>query len=379
MHPLRRATSTFVGALVALALVAGCGGDDAAGGGAGIARVAVRLTDAGCDPNALTAVAGAMTFDVSNQGSSAVTEFEVLRDDKILGEVENVAAGFERSFTLTLDEGTYDTRCTNGEEEYGTLTVAAASTAATTSPGDASAAAAAVATYVQYVQQEADLLLVAATPFVDAVNAGNIEEAKALFGPAREHYETIEPIAESFADLDPRIDAREGDVDPAAWGGFHRIEQALWVDADVSTLGSIPADLLADITELQQLIPTITLQPAQIANGAVELLNEVASSKITGEEDRYSHTDLVDFAANLAGAKTAFDAVRPLLAAGDAGQAATIDERFAAVSTALDRHRTADGAGYVSYTDLTDDQTKELAAVVDALAEPLSQVAAAIV
>ena len=63
----------------------------------------------------------------------------------------------------------------------------------------------------------------------------------------------------------------------------------------------------------------IELEPAQIANGAVELLNEVASSKITGEEDRYSHTDLWDFEANLDGAKQAFDAVRPMVAAKDAG------------------------------------------------------------
>jgi iron uptake system component EfeO len=379
MQSPRRAVALTACACLLTALAA-CGGDDGGSGDDGaVAHVEVTLTDDGCEPNELTATAGPTTFDVTNDGSAAVTEFEVLRDGKILGEVENVASGFERSFTLTLAEGTYDTKCTNGTKEFGTLTVTGGDTTGTTVAGDTAAADAAVATYVQYVEQEAGLLIAAATPFVDAVKAGDVEQAKALFGPAREHYETIEPIAESFGDLDPLIDAREGDTDPAEWGGFHRIEQALWVDGDVSQLGPVADDLLANLTRLQELLPTITLEPAQIANGAVELLNEVASSKITGEEDRYSHTDLVDFAANLAGAKSAFDAVRPLLAASDADQAATIDDRFAAVSAALDQYRSDDGTGYVPYTDLTPDQTKELAAQVDALAEPLSNVAAAIV
>ena len=66
--------------------------------------------------------------------------------------------------------------------------------------------------------------------------------------------------------------------------------------------------LLADVQRLQAFVPTIKLEPAQIANGAVELMNEVASSKITGEEDRYSHTDLWDFQANVDGAAKIVDA-----------------------------------------------------------------------
>jgi iron uptake system component EfeO len=377
-----KAAAALLGALALMTAATACGSDDSSSsdsGDSGVATVDVKLTDDGCDPNAITATAGPTTFSVTNDGSSAVTEFEVLQNDKILGEVENIAAGFNRDFTLTLAEGTYDTKCTNGKNEFGTLTVAAASTTATTTAGNSALAAAAVATYLQYVQQEADLLVKATEPFVAAVKAGNIDEAKALFAPAREHYESIEPIAESFGDLDPLIDAREGDVDEATWGGFHKIEQALWVNNDISQMGPVADALQANVEKLQSSIATITLEPAQIANGAVELLNEVASSKITGEEDRYSHTDLVDFAANLAGAKAAFDAVRPLLAASDLDLANTIDQRFADVQTALDAYQTPDGTSYVAYTDLTPDQTKELATQVDALAEPLSQVAATIV
>ncbi len=141
------------------------------------------------------------------------------------------------------------------------------------------------------------------------MKAGDIETAKQKFAAARAHYESIEPIAESFGDLDPAIDAREGDVPDDEWGGFHRIEKALWVDNDVADMGPVADKLAADIQQLRTQIDTVQLEPAQIANGAVELLNEMSTSKITGEEDRYSHTDLSDFAANLAGSKAAFEAL----------------------------------------------------------------------
>ena len=131
--------------------------------------------------------------------------------------------------------------------------------------------------------------------------AGDIAEAKDLFAYAREPYERIEPIAEAFGDLDPAIDAREGDVPEAKWTGFHRIEKALWVDEDLTGMAPVAKKLVADVRLLQELTRQVDLEPAQVANGASELLGEVANSKITGEEDRYSHTDLWDFEANVEG------------------------------------------------------------------------------
>jgi iron uptake system component EfeO len=112
----------------------------------------------------------------------------------------------------------------------------------------------------------------------------------------------------------------------------------------------------------------------------VDLLNEVSTSKITGEEDRYSHTDLSDFDANLVGAKEAFEAVKPLLAGSQQALSDQLEQRFATVKTALDRYKGADptGNGFALYTTLTQDQTRALATTVDTLAEPLSKVAAVV-
>jgi iron uptake system component EfeO len=155
-------------------------------------------------------------------------------------------------------------------------------------------------------------------------------------------------VAESFGDLDPHIDARVNDVAHRAdWRGFHRIEQILWVGGTTAATGRYGAELVADVAELHRRAARIDYQPAQLAGGAIELLNEIAASKITGEEERYSHTDLSDFHANLEGALVAFDLLRPALrATGHARLGATIAARFASVEAALDRYRRPTPLGY---------------------------------
>jgi iron uptake system component EfeO len=343
-----------------------------------VATIDVTLSDSGCDPRSISAKAGPTTFQVTNDGSTEVTEFEVIGDGKLLGEAEHVAAGTPRSFSLNLEPGTYRTKCPGGDAfDEGTLAVAGSTSGVA---ADQAARDAAVQSYLTYVKSEADQLVQTVGPFVASVKAGDIDGAQKQFAPARAHYESIEPIAESFGDLDPSIDAREGDVPDDQWGGFHRIEKALWADNDLTGMAPVADKLQADVEQLRTKIDTVELEPAQIANGSVELLNEVSTSKITGEEDRYSHTDLSDFAANLAGSKAAYEALRPLLA-GDADASSLsseLDQRFADVQTALDQHRASDasGNGYAVFTSLTADQTRALSTTLDTLAEPLSQLAA---
>jgi iron uptake system component EfeO len=205
-----------------------------------------------------------------------------------------------------------------------------------------------------------------------------VAKAKALFGPTRIHYEAVEPVAESFGNLDPEIDARINDVASVKhWTGFHRIEQTLWVKD--STKGTEPYadELMQNVNTLVAKVKTIQLQPAQLANGAVELMNEVANSKITGEEDRYSHTDLSDFEGNLSGSEKAFALLIPALRqTGNGKLADTISARFAAVQKTLNRYKRNTTLGYALYTQLTPADRQKFAAEVDALDEPLATVAA---
>ena len=136
---------------------------------------------------------------------------------------------------------------------------------------------------------------------------------------------------------------------------------------------AISDDLLADVQRIVELANEQTLDPLQLANGAKALLDEVATGKITGEEDRYSHTDLWDFQANVDGSQAAIAALRPVLQERDPALAGTLDRRFAAVNDQLAALRSGDG--FVLYTDLTPQQVQQLATAVDALGEPLSKVA----
>ena len=239
-------------------------------------------------------------------------------------------------------------------------------------------AADSVATYRAYIEQNADLLVQRTRPFVDAVVAGKIAQARALYAPAREPYERIEPVAGVFGDLDPAIDGLESDV-PAGgtFSGFHRLERALWQQNTTAGMAPMAKKLLADVIQVQALVKTIDLDPATIANGAVGLLNEISATKISGVEDRYSHTDLWDIEANVVGAQAAYNSVRPLVITRATALATTIDGGFSGVLAALQPYQK--GAGFVSFTTLTPADTQALGQLIDALADPLSQVAAIVV
>jgi iron uptake system component EfeO len=197
------------------------------------------------------------------------------------------------------------------------------------------------------------------------------------------HWERIEPVAESFGDLDPILDAREADLEPGQeWTGWHRIEKDLWPPAtDYTPLTSaertaVAERLVADTTTLYDRTRDMTFQADQLGNGAKELLDEVATGKITGEEEIWSHTDLWDFQANLEGAKVMYAGLASVVEKRDPDLAATLDAEFADVQALLDEYR--DGEGFVLYTDLTPEQVKELATAVDALGEPLSRLTATV-
>jgi iron uptake system component EfeO len=367
-----------LGAAAAAALLAaGCGSShDAASGGQ---TLDVKLVDAGCAPAHLKAKAGPLTIHVSNGGTSKVSELELKNQNGIiLGERENIVAGIDGSFSLKLDPGRYVLSCPTGDtEDNGTLDVSGKA-GPSSSAVPAAVLAKATTGYRTYVVGQADELLAGTKQFVAVLDAGDLARAQSLFGPVRLHYEAIEPVAESFGNLDPEIDARVNDVaKPSEWTGFHRIEQILWVKQTTAGTKPYARKLLADVQQLARRVRTLELQPAQLANGAVELLNEVAGSKITGEEDRYSHTDLSDFQGNLTGAEKAFQLLRPALASsGDDRLASTIATRFAAVQKGLDKYKRPTPLGFALYSALTPGDRRTFAQQVDALAEPLSTVAA---
>jgi iron uptake system component EfeO len=231
--------------------------------------------------------------------------------------------------------------------------------------------------YKAFALQQMDSFLIETEKFVEAFLAGDIETAKALYPEARMFFERSEPIAESFGELDPRIDGRLADIQEEGkgeeeWTGYHKLEYALWVENTTQGYEEVANQLLADTKELHALVQTVEVEPDLMVTGAVDLLNEVSTSKITGEEEIYSHTDLYDFKANIEGAEKIFEILRNKIAEKDPDLVTTLEEKFTAVNDLLAQHETAEG-GYVSYEALTEEHTQELATAVNQLGEPLSQ------
>lgn len=364
------------GLLAIAGLVAtGCAKNKTDSAPAGATKVSVELDDNGCHVSPDSVAAGPVTFTVKNTKANKVSEAELLRNDIIMGEKENLSPGLSGTFSLHLNGGKYQLYCPNAKTEKTAFTVTGASGAPSQDPKVKADLDQAVGGYRSYVVTEVDKLVPATKRFTDAVRAGDIAKAKQAFAPARYYYEEVEPVAESFGNLDPDIDARVNDVtDQSKWTGFHRLEKALWQDKSLTGTAPTADKLDADVAKLKSLVAKTSYQPAQLANGATDLLNEVASSKITGEEDRYSHTDLSDFEANVVGGEKAFDLLKPALTRIDPTLAKTVTQQYASVLGALEPYKK--GSGYVDYSTVGNDKRRVLTQKVDGLAEPLSQVAA---
>lgn len=377
-------------ALLLTGSLAGCTDNspaDAAGAD-GPAALSVAATDTECSVSATEAPSGTLSFEVTNSGDQ-VTEFYLLADDglRIVGEVENIAPGLSRELVLTAPPGEYFTACKPGMVGEGIrdgFTVTDSGADLSPSGDEEELVAQADAAYAGYVRDQTDQLLVRTGEFRDLYVAGDDDAARALYPEARLHWERIETVAESFGDLDPRMDAREADlVEGEEFTGWHRVEKDLWPEKAVDytpldTAGRTEmADiLLADTQELYDRTRDMTFTVDQIGNGTKGLLDEVAAGKVTGEEEFWSHTDLWDFQGNIDGARVGFEGLEPLLRTKDPELADEIAGGFEELQALLDQHR--DGEGFVLYTELAPEDVRELSDAVNALSEPLSRLTAAV-
>ena len=231
--------------------------------------------------------------------------------------------------------------------------------------------------YKKYVEGQIDMLLKDTENFAQLLKTGKLDEAKKVYPLIRMAYERSEPIAESFGESDVKIDYRLVDFkeefkNEEGWKGFHRIEKILWEQNTTKGTEKYAEDLVNDIKELKAKIATIEVTPDLMVTGAIDLLNEVSTQKITGEEEVFSHTDLYDFRANIEGAQKIFELFRPKLEQKDAKLVTTLDTEFKAVNALLDKYMT-DNKNYKLYTELKPEDTKALAEAVTKLGEPLSQ------
>ncbi|MEU0182392.1 iron uptake system protein EfeO [Streptomyces sp. NPDC006207] len=375
MSAVRMSAVAAAGIVVAVT-VTGCA--EKADGKASDA-VTVTATDTKCEVSRTTFPAGHVQLAVENKGSKVTEVYVYTASDQIVTERENIGPGTKATITAEIKAGTYQIACKPGMKGDGIrqkITVTGKGAAKSDPRLDA-----AVAAYRKYAQEQADQTIPVVQQFADAVKAGDVEKAKSLFAPSRVGWERTEPVAESFGDIDPLTDTREdGLEDGQKWTGWHRLEKSLWQDKKAGAEeGALADQLVTDLKDWQTRVGKADITATSMANGAKELLDEVATGKITGEEDRYSHTDLSDFQANVEGAMKAYELLKPVAAENDAALTADLDKQFPALTALLDKYRKGGSTTeFVSYDTVGKDQRKELSDAVNALAEPLSKLASAV-
>ncbi len=390
--PIRRRATALVGLCLAAAALDACsssgGGGSAstpagttgASGEGATAKVGkVTITAAkGCELDKTEFAAGAITFQITNQDATAVSEVELLSGERILGEKENVAAGLNGQFAVKVDAGKYTLYCPGASSERSTITVTGK--AAAIDDSVAGLIKDGTSAYKRYVDTQIGYLVTATKKLNQTLKGTNLTAAQNAYIAARPYYEKVEPVAESFVNgkqnLDADIDARENDVPKSQWSGYHLIEKALFQTKSLAGMASWGDKLVTDVELLQTKAKALTYLAPDLANGAQGLLDEVASGKITGEEERYSHIDIVDMANNIEGSQQAFADLEPALTKIDSTLASTISAAFTSLNTLVDKYRTQNNpSGYVLYSSLDNADRRSLAAAVKAVQEPLSKVA----
>ncbi|WP_029145703.1 iron uptake system protein EfeO [Microbacterium luticocti] len=406
LSPRRARAAAVTAILIGGLALAGCAGSSgpatggspgasaAPTGDSGAAQVTITLTgDDGdrCVLDYASAPAGPVTFTVKNTNSTALTEVELQSRNRILGEKENLAPGLKPvSFTVRLDGGDYQIYCPGADPETQPFTVTGKAAASPTG-SIASILADGAAGYADYAKGVAGDMVTAVAALKDAVDAGDLAAAKQKYALARPFYEKIESDVDGFVlpgfaaddnhgNLDYLLDMRASTPpDPeVGWHGFHAIERDLFQRGAITDdTKKLAAELVTNTGKLNDLLQTLEYKPEDLANGAAGLLEEVQSGKITGEEEAYSHIDLVDFAGNVEGAQQAFAFLRPGLDKIDAALATQVADRFRAVTTLLDTYRDpAALGGYKEWTaQLRAADSAKLSKAVQALQEPLSRIA----
>ena len=337
-----------------------------------------------------TAQAGPVTFAVTNKTATAITEIELQSNNRILGEKENLAPGLPTvTFTVTLGGGTYQIYCPGAAQETQTFTVTGQAAAAP-SGGAATILVDGTKGYARYVDEVVAGMVTAVARLKTAIDAGDLTKARNEYPRAHAFYERIESDVDGFVlpgfkatdnagNLDYLIDMRASNLDPkVGWHGFHAIERDLFQNNQITNgTKQLAAELQKNVGVLDKQVKTLDYKPEDLANGAADLLEEVQSTKISGEEESFSHYDLVDFAGNVEGAQQAFAFLEPGLSKIDQDFTRQIQTQFAQVTKMLDSYRDPKTpGGYQLYTAETKaaDATR-LSKAIQALQEPLSKIA----
>ncbi|MCQ3033139.1 iron uptake system protein EfeO [Pseudomonas syringae] len=345
------------------------------------AETVVTIHGHACEPNTLTVPAGKNAFRIVNRSERAV-EWEILDGVLVIEERENIAPGLSQVINANLQPGDYAITCGLLSNPRGTLhvTPTAESEASAKARPSMVAFIGPLSEYRVYLSTQSSALIKAVNALQDAIAAGDLSAAQAAYLPARAAYQRIAPAAQRLAELDNAINARadyyeKREQDPG-FSGFHRIEYGLFDKHSVDGLLPVAQRLQADVTTLKQQLLAQNMAPEQLASVIARNMRSLAEIRSNGEEERYSHSDLNGFVANLEGTRKVIDLLRPMLAKSAKPLLEQIDAAAAALDNELNGLSTDSGMRPYDQVDavqrkLIADKAKALADALDGIDEAL--------
>lgn len=340
----------------------------------------VVITAKACEPNDLTVPPGRRSFEIVNRSDRPV-EWEILDGVMVVAERENITPGLKQTLEADLRPGDYEITCGLLSNPRGRLHVTA--TGASDETGktpDTRAFIGALSEYKVYVILQSGAMVSAAQELAAAIHAGDLAKARALYAEARAPYKRIEPVAYRFSDLanaiNPTADYLAGREADPAFTGYHRIEFALFGEGDAAGLPTIADRLVADLTELKARLGKLKLTPADLADSAARMAEQLAQGRIAQGEDRYAGTDLSDIDANLHGIAKLAGLLRPVVSRAAPDTMGAVDARLDAATEALAALKQGDA--WPAYDTVSADQRQTLADAFKSLAAALDAVNGAI-
>lgn len=234
----------------------------------------------------------------------------------------------------------------SGDSGESTSSAASSSTSSSAAAAPNPLTEQAAVEYKAYAVEQIDELVRVVKVLTDAVRAGDLKAAQDAYAPSRLPWERIEPLAGLVEEIDGKIDSRVDDFeneDDPTFTGWHRLEYLLFVKNTTDGGAEFADQLDADVATLKEQFAAVEVKPVDVSTGAAELIEEVSEGKITGEEDRYSKTDLWDFDANVQGAQVAIDKLTPALNEADPALLGKIDAGLTSVFETMRPLRQGDG------------------------------------
>jgi high-affinity iron transporter len=337
-----------------------------------------------CAPGWQAPRSGLTVFTVKNTSKDTIYGIDLVDATEVLvyGDIEMLAPGTEDQMDALLPPGEYAFECESFagatlESRVENVTGPPVTGAHPYVPVTSDQIQIATLNYRTSLMSWMGRLAVATDGLKNAVDAGNLPEARQLWLPAHLDYARLGAAYDTFGNFNDEIDGRPlglvGGVNSPDFRGFLRLEYGLWHGQPASELAPVANALDAAVHGLVKQFPQMLMPANDLSLRTHEILENTLQFELTGETDEGSHTNLATAWANVQGTQLALAAIAPLLQPGEPGLLAPLRQGLDNMAATLKDFRQSNGS-WTPLQSLTIPQRELVDGELSALLEKLSTV-----